>query len=88
VERVNLTTPIRELHISRLRLDWDNAIIAIAVGDANGALQHFTYEGDIARALMVALNKTDLSLKSLQHRVLDRLVADGKLVGTVIGTPD
>ncbi len=49
----------------------------------------FQYDGATATSLMVALNKANLSTSSLHKRVLQQLVADGKLtVGTVTGTPD
>jgi hypothetical protein len=38
--------------------------------------------------LMIALNKANLTVKSLQRRVLEQLAADGLLAGSVTGTPD
>ncbi len=40
------------------------------------------------RNAMVALNTANLSIKSPQRRILERLVADGKLTGSIAGTPD
>ena len=74
--------------ISRLTLDWDEARITILVRGEQGERKEFTYENAIATTLMVFLNKVNLSVKSLQARVLERLSTDGKLVGTVTGTPD
>lgn len=37
--------------------------------------------------MLRALNKADLSTRSLQQRILDRLVADGVIAGAVEGTP-
>jgi hypothetical protein len=37
---------------------------------------------------MAALNKADLSSNSLQKRVLQKLIDDGVIPGTVSGAPD
>ena len=37
---------------------------------------------------MKALNKADLSVKSLHRRVLERLIADSFLPGLVSGSPE
>jgi hypothetical protein len=79
-----------------LSLDWERATIVIRLRGANGETKTFTYGGNDAPLaekqkalnLMIALNKADLSVKSLQRRVLERLVADGLLAGAVSGTPD
>lgn len=39
-------------------------------------------------SLITALNKANLTTRSLNQRIFDRLVADGHLVGTVAGTVD
>jgi len=41
-----------------------------------------------AHNLMVALNKANLTIKSLQKRILEQLTTDGLLLGTVNGTPE
>lgn len=57
-----------------------NRILA-EYSDANG--------GTTAATLISALNTANLSVKSLQQRILERLAADGKIpAGTVTGTPD
>lgn len=71
-----------------LQLAFEHALIVIHVRGSNGERKDFRYEGQIAVDLMVALNKANLSLKSLQRRILERLSADGKLVGSVSGAPD
>lgn len=79
-----------------LHLDWEQALIVIHLRGENGELREFRYGGPNADAdgktkaitLMVALNKANLSIKSLQRRVLEQLAADGLLLGAVSGTPD
>ncbi len=78
-----------------LALDWEHAYISIRLRGANGEIKTFSYGGDgpgvnpaAVLALLVALNKADLSVKSLQRRILERLIADGKILGTISGTPD
>ena len=58
------------------------------VGD-NGEVKEISYnENNGALALMITLNKVDLSAKSLHKRLLEKLIADGHLAGTVSGIPD
>jgi hypothetical protein len=94
-EQLNLTTsqvvPQRVTSyymVSRLVLDWDAQRILVGVRGEQGERRDFTYEGDTARTMMVALNKANLTANSLQRRVLERLSSDGLLAGTVAGTPD
>lgn len=81
----------------KLDLDWEAAEIVIGLKGSNGERRSFTYGGIYgatdadrtkATALMVALNKANLSIKSLQRRVLEQLVADGLLAGAITGAPD
>ena len=47
------------------------------------------YAGDEADALLIGLNKANLSLKSLEKRVTEKCQEDGKLgPGTIAGLPD
>lgn len=66
----------------------DGAFIHITLEGSTGLRRTFVYEGAVARTMMVALNKADLSAKSLQRRILERLIADGKLAGAVNGQPE
>ena len=79
------TTDYRVIY---LLLDWEQKLIVIHLRGTNGERKEFRYEGTVALNLMVALNKSDLSIKSLQRRILEKLIADGKLSGSVTGTPD
>lgn len=81
-----------------LFLDWERTTIIIRLRGANGETKQFTYGGNDpstpsaektkALNLMLALNKANLSIKSLQRRVLEQLVTDGFLAGSITGTPD
>lgn len=94
-EQADLTVPYKPdpsqttfLKVEALSLDWPDQIIEIRVGDGNGISRRFSYTGDTAKQFMIALNKANLSGNSLQRRILSRLIADGKLSGTISGVPD
>jgi hypothetical protein len=94
--RPAITTAI--YRVVKLNFDWEAAYIFIGLRGENGELKTFTYggpepfvtEADRTKAitLMTALNKANLSIKSLQRRVIEQLVTDGKLDGAVSGSPD
>jgi len=71
-----------------LHLNNEAATIKAAFRGDNGEYTSIEYEGSMATTLMKALNKADLSVKSLQRRIMERAVSDGKLNGTISGTPD
>ena len=92
---VHVDPGVTRWRIAHLWLDWEGARIRIALrawsGSAfAGAHQlEVQYEGAVATSMMIALNKANLSTRSLHQRVLDRLLADGKIpTGTVAGTVD
>lgn len=96
MEQCDLTTP--EIYppanpttaywkLDELHLIWASQSITITLIGQNGERKTFAYDGSIATALMSALNTANLSIKSLQRRVLERLIADGKLAGTISGVP-
>lgn len=93
MEQVNLTNPIvrpnvTNYHISELILDWDNSKIVVQLKSDRDTLLIHSYEGDTAKNLMIALNKVNLSTRSLNQRIFDRLIADGVLIGNVAGSVD
>ena len=94
VEQVDLTTPITKPAITNYKIDslvlnWSGGIITITLfNPVSGEKPVFSYYGVTATALMNILNKTDLSVKSLQKRIFEKLIADGKIIGMVSGTPD
>ena len=92
MEQLDLTTPITTpsitlYRVNRLALDWPNGVINIALVDENGKETTFEYTNAEATMLMAALNTANLSIKSLHRRILEKLIADGKLDGTISGTP-
>lgn len=92
-EKLDLTTAVTtpdvtSYRVSQLVLDWDGQHIGIFLVGPNGERRTETYNGSTAKTLMIALNKANLTANSLHKRVLNQLVTDGKLAGTVSGTPD
>jgi hypothetical protein len=97
MEQLDLTTP--EIYpapaaatsywkIASVFLNWAGASVIVGLVGQNGEKKHVEYSGDLATIMMVALNKANLSTKSLQRRILERLMADGHLAGTISGTAD
>lgn len=91
-EQLDLTTPIQAPSVTSYRvialsMVWPTGDIAITLADPLGGTQTFSYTGADGVALMQTLNTANLSVKSLHKRILEKLVADGKLTGTVSGTP-
>lgn len=93
-EQLNLTTPVTRSStssyiIDSIHLDWSNKVITIILLDTvTGEKPVFSYYGVVAQNMMIALNKVNLSITSLQKRVFQQLITDGKLSGTVSGIPD
>lgn len=90
-EALTLTTPETKpsntaYAVRRLELNWGDAVVDIFLTGVNGESRSFQYTGVTATNLMIALNKANLSTRSLNQRVFDRLIADGLLVGTVTGS--
>jgi hypothetical protein len=95
-EQIDLTAPldpdprlISSLQVSRLDLNWEGEELNIILYDsATGWRGNYPYTGQEAVDMMTALNKVNLSNRSLKQRIFDRLIADGRLAGTVGGTVD
>jgi hypothetical protein len=92
-EQLDLTNPIAPPPITHYRvvlleLNWELPRIVIGLQGPNREESRHTYVDATALALMRALNKANLSTTSLQKRVIQQLVADGKLAGTISGSPD
>ena len=62
--------------------------IFIALVGTNGRTMNHVYNGQTADTLILALNKANLTTVSLERRILNQLVADGVIAGTITGTPD
>ena len=95
METVTLTAPeitpqitTTEYRVVFLLLDWEHASIVIHLRGTNAERKEVRYDGADATTLMVGLNKANMATKSLHRRILERLVADGKLSGTITGVPD
>ncbi len=93
IEQLDLTTPIPRQSITSYRvidihMNWPNGEIDILVVDNLNATSTCSYRNAEATSLMSTLNTLDLSVKSLQKRILEKCSADGKLgAGTISGTP-
>jgi len=94
MEQIDLTTPLAVdprtstfFKVRKLVFDWEGSLIFIRLSDGS-VYREFYYTGQEATDLMVLLNKANLSTNSLHKRVLNKLIADGKLTGTVNGSPD
>jgi hypothetical protein len=92
-ERIVLTTPkpqpvqVTGYTISALLLKVEpTAQIVVTLKGEDGMYREEVYEGAIATTLIRQLNKTDLSTRSLNQRIFDRLIADGRILGMVAGT--
>lgn len=100
-EDLTLAAPVRvdpgatRFRIARLVFDWESARVDITLRAWDGTAFvgahriEVSYEGAVATTLMIALNKVNLSTRSLVQRTFDRLLADGKIPpGTIAGTVD
>lgn len=74
--------------IQQLILDWAAQVIQVVLKGSDGFEIRVEYTGATAISLMLTLNTANLTTISLNKRVLQKLVTDGKLpAGTVSGTP-
>ena len=101
-EQIDLTTPynpgteVDNFRVTALLLDWKGGKIVISLEGYDsgwtGTTRTFVYadtDGDpVATNLMIALNKADLSTNSLHKRIINQLISDGYLDGSISGTPD
>lgn len=76
------------LRVHSMLLDYTGKQIVIVVGDGGLIRRTFSYWGDEAISLMNTLNKANLSTNSLHRRIMNKLIADGHIDGTIIGQPD
>lgn len=68
--------------------DVEQKRFLIRVRGTNGESKEFVEEDDAAISIIRALNKRNNSLKSEEQFILEKLITDGKLQGTVSGVPD
>ena len=93
MEILTLTSPIvppsiTTWRVSYLALNWDGESITVGLRGSNGETKNHSYSGATAISLMTALNKANLSTISLHRRIINQLVTDGVILGTVSGSPD
>jgi hypothetical protein len=96
MEAVTLTTPevtpataTTDYRVTYLLLEWERGgLIVIHLRGTHGERKEVRYTGPEAVAMMRTLNTANLTTKSLHKRILEKLVADGKIAGTITGTPD
>ena len=86
--------------VADLYFDWDGGFFYVNLVGENGEQRQETYrdgqdaqgspdqESTIASDRMKILNKADLSTKSLHKRVMEMLINDGRLFGSISETPD
>lgn len=92
-EQLDLTTPITQptrtaYSVASLALDWGNEVIRVGLLGSDTVPIQIEWRGAQATTLMIALNKANLSTISLQKRILQQAVTDGKLpAGAVTGVP-
>jgi hypothetical protein len=92
-EQAELTTPIARTvtayEVVQVTLQrWPEWVVRVEYLDNTLKPQNDTHRGTEAQTLIVALNKADLSVKSLERRVLEHLIAEGKIPpATITGTP-
>lgn len=93
VEQIDLTTPITTPSITsfkvvKLILDIEGQGIIITLKSNTNERMEIAYNGAEALALMVAMNKMNFTTISIQKKILQKLITDGKLPGTISGLPD
>lgn len=98
MERIDLEAPVQArpgttvFQPASLTLDWKGGAIVLNLDGANGVSATAVWSdaaGEDATGMMRALNKANLSTKSLVRRAMERALADGKIpAGTISGTPD
>lgn len=91
-ETIALAAPIQAkpgtstLKVAALVINVEASFIEAHFRGTNGELEVARW--DNARDLILQLNKANLSAKSLERRVMEKAITDGKLAGTITGTPD
>lgn len=92
METCSLTTPIipqtiTTYDVADLRLSWlpvPYITVQLLGSDGKSSLT-ISYSGTVAANLLTILNTANLSTNSLHKRIINKLIADGHLAGTVTG---
>lgn len=101
MEKIELTTPepyplpvktVTEWQVAELHLQWrivtGGSRLVVELESPEGERREIQYHGEKAIQLMVALNKANLSVKSLHWRIMEYLISDGKINGNITGGAD
>ena len=86
MEYISLTTPeeITEYRLDQLILKWFDSVIIIKLIANTGQHKSIKYDGVQAKNLMTVLNTANLSTKSLHKRVLEYILNNDGIVGTIV----
>lgn len=91
-ERVDLTTPIVRtattctIDYALLSVRSSTVVVGLVCGTEDKTKTYDATTTPTGLSLLTALNKANLTTRSLVQRLYDRLILDGVLVGTVAGT--
>lgn len=93
MEQVTLATAvprssITTYKVAHLSLDVIGQVVEMTAISNVGTTVSRRVTGATAVSLMSQLNTANLSVKSLQKRVLEYMAAAGDFTGTISGTPD
>lgn len=89
-EQITLAAPVNRPSVTDYRIGYfaidvtHQRLIVELVANDETRLMHVWEE---AGALIGALNVANLTQKSLERRIYEKLIADGVLAGTVSGSP-
>ena len=95
-EQIDLTQPygtqtqvwrVQRVTLERT-LDAEMSYIEVVLHGANGHVFTHAWRGQTADTMLVALNKADLSVKSLHRRIMEKLIADGVIEGSISGAAE
>ena len=86
MEYISLTTPeqIIRYKLDQLILRWSDGVIIIGLLANTGQYKNIKYDGQKANLLMGVLNTANLSTKSLHKRILEYIISDGVIKGTIV----
>lgn len=92
-EILTLSTPVTSPTITNYKLvalsfDIEAQSISMTAKSNTGSYLSRVINGAVAVTLMNQLNTANLSVKSLQRRVLEYMAMQGDFTGSVIGLPD
>ena len=87
-EKLTLTTPVVDHEIIGLQMSWTLQQVVIVWKNSLGHAHSLLIQGPPAVTMMRQINKADFTTKSLQRQLMEKLVTDGVLVGTISGTPE